>query len=162
MSDSDTTSTTEAAISGDAGFEALVEDAAATEREQEQRLTEAEQQKRAIMRERSAVDESAAPIPASVGDWDFEFAPFPETVRVWLEDTSFEFLGIDEESLQADPERARKLRDVKERQADLLEEHSKAAAYDAEFWRRYFGVEERMALIQQVIERQDERAGNRR
>jgi hypothetical protein len=162
MPDSDTAPTAdESPISGDEGFKALVESAKDEASEERKRLTEAEKQKRKIMRERAAVDESAAPIPASIDGWDFDFAPFPETVRVWIEDTSFEFIGMDERSLQDDPERGQKLLEVKERQAELLEEHSKAATYDAEFWANLFSVEERMELIKQVIEQQDERAGNR-
>lgn len=164
MSDTEESTTEDAPanLSGDAGLEQLMDEAASEEREREERLTEAEKQKRKIMRERGEVDPDAAPIHLTHDGYDFEFSPFPKKVRVWVENTSFEFLGIDEETLADDPDRGEEMRSVKDQTAMLLEQSSKAAAYDADFWSEWFGVEERMSLIKDILDRQDEREGNRR
>lgn len=163
MSDSQTPAdagTDETGISGDAGFERLVDQAQEDEQAEQQRLTEAEKQKQRIMAERSAVDEDARPVTVHVGNYEFEFTPLPKKVRVWVENSSFEFLGFDEDELRDHPERGADFREVNQRTVDILAEHAPASAYDAEFWREYFGIEERMSIINDILEAADERAGN--
>lgn len=151
-----------ATISGDEGMQVLAESVQAQEAARERELTEAEKQKRRIMRDRGEVDPNAPPVTVTFDDYEFAFTPYPQKVRTWIENTSFEFLGLDEDSLADDPERGAEMRAVKDKTASLLAEHARAAAYDEAFWADWFGVEERMRLINLVLERQDRREGNRR
>ena len=152
----------EPTTAGDEGFQALVDTAREEQAEHERDLTEAEKQKRRIMRDRGEVDPTAPPVTLTHDGYEFAFAPMPKTVRTWVENTSFQFLGVDEATLTEDTARGQEMRQVKDRTATLLAEHSSAATYDAEFWHDYFGVEERMELIAAVLDRQDAREGNRR
>ena len=156
----------EPTTAGDEGFQALVDTAREQEAEQERELTEAEKTKRRIMRERDTVDKTAPPIHLTVEgeeqDHKIAFSPMPQKVRVWVENSSFEFFGVDEETLTEDTARSQELRQIKDRTASLLAEYSRAAAFDAAFWHDYVGVEERMELIGAVLDRQDAREGNRR
>ena len=158
----------ETTISGDEGLQTLVDTAHEQEAERERELTAAEKQKRRIMRDRGEVDPTAPPVTVTweviddEDDYQFAFSPMPKKVRAWVENTSFEFVGLDEETLREDTTRGQEVREVKDRTASLLAEHSRAATYDAEFWHDYFGVEERMQLINAVLSQQDAREGNRR
>lgn len=146
-------------ITGEAGFERLVGEAAAEEREQQERLTEAEKQKQRIMRERSAIDD-ATPVEIDVDGYSIVFDPLPKKARVWMENSSFEFLGFDEDELRDHPEKGKQFRDVASRTVDILATSAQAAAYDADFWREWFALEERMGVISDILDAQDEQAGN--
>ena len=156
----------EPTTAGDEGFQTLVDTAREEKAASERELTEAEKTKRRIMRERGKVDKTAPPIHLTVEgeeqDHEIAFSPMPQKVRVWVENTSFEFLGLEEEALEEDTARGQEIRQVKDRTASLLAEHSRAATFDAAFWHDYVGVEERMELIGAVLDRQDAREGNRR
>lgn len=147
---------------GDAGLANLQQQVQADEQAEMEELSQAERMKQKIMRDRGEVDEDAPPVHIDHDGYEFAFRPLSKKTRVWAENMMFDFIGFDEEALK-DSDRAEEFRAVKERTTELPAEYAVDEAFqDPQFWNDLFDLEERMSIIRRVMERQDEREGNRR
>jgi len=167
MSESDTTSTTEAAISGDAGFEALVDDANKRQREQEQEVSAAARKKRRLLEAKRHREESAPPVTVTLTDPDnedlelrpelcgeeFIFDPISSEHKSFLEDVVLEFAGADPDGQDLPPAQARKMKEAKERLLQILVEYT-ADAYDESFWTEMTDYTDRQIIVGDAIAEQ--------
>jgi hypothetical protein len=150
-----------ATTEGDAGLSNLQQQVQAEEQAEQEEAAKGERMKQQIMRDRGEVDEDAPPIYIEHDQYEFAFRPFPKKVKVWAENMMFDFIGFDEETLE-NSDRAEEFRSVKERTVEVPAEYAVDEAFqDEEFWNDWFDLEERMGIIRRVMERQDDRAGNR-
>ena len=129
--------------------------------DQQRELSEAEKQKRRVMEAKTRVDPDEPPVSVSAPDDEvYEFDVLPEARRIWVENTMLDFVGFDEEDLTG--EQGQRMREVKNEVNNILGEHAVADAFDSEFWANYYGVEAKFTLVNDIHERAEERAGNRR
>lgn len=132
---------------------AIADQARADKHAEQEAMSEAERKKRRIMEARTKKT-----VMVEFDGETFQFRVLDGEEKDFIEDLGMMFAGAsEEEALQsADADEYKNARD---RITEMLADHCTEDAFDVAFWKQCYGGGERVSILQQIIEQQND-AGN--